>query len=28
MTTVKRWKFAPMDEPMTVRRSFNFNNPS
>lgn len=28
MSTVKRWKFAPMDEPMTVRRSFNFNNPS
>ncbi len=26
--TVKRWKFAPLDEPMTVRRSFNFNNPS
>lgn len=28
VTTVKRWKFAPMDEPMTVRRSFSFNNPS
>lgn len=28
MTTVKRWKFGPIDEPMTVRRSFNFNNPS
>ena len=28
MSTVKRWKFAPLDEPMTVRRSFNFNNPS
>jgi protein TonB len=28
VTTVKRWKFAPMEEPMTVRRSFNFNNPS
>jgi len=28
VTTVKRWKFAPMAEPMTVRRSFNFNNPS
>jgi periplasmic protein TonB len=28
MMTVKRWKFAPLDEPMTVRRSFNFNNPS
>ncbi len=28
MTTVKRWKFAPIAEPMTVRRSFNFNNPS
>lgn len=28
MTTVKRWKFGPLDEPMTVRRSFNFNNPS
>lgn len=28
VTTVKRWKFAPLDEPMTVRRSFNFNNPS
>jgi periplasmic protein TonB len=28
ITTVKRWKFAPMDEPMTVRRSFNFTNPS
>ncbi len=26
--TVKRWKFAPVNEPMTVRRSFNFNNPS
>lgn len=28
VTTVKRWKFAPLAEPMTVRRSFNFNNPS
>ncbi len=28
VSTVKRWKFAPLDEPMTVRRSFNFNNPS
>jgi len=28
VTTVKRWRFAPIDEPMTVRRSFNFNNPS
>ncbi|MGH8499677.1 MAG: TonB family protein, partial [Methylococcales bacterium] len=28
MSTVKRWKFAPLEEPMTVRRSFNFNNPS
>ncbi len=26
--TVKRWKFGPLDEPITVRRSFNFNNPS
>ncbi|MGH8108431.1 MAG: TonB family protein [Arenimonas sp.] len=25
--TVKRWKFAPMDESRTVRRSFNFTNP-
>jgi len=28
LATVKRWKFGPLDEPMTVRRSFNFNNPS
>lgn len=28
VTTVKRWRFGPLDEPMTVRRSFNFNNPS
>lgn len=28
ITTVKRWRFGPLDEPMTVRRSFNFNNPS
>jgi len=28
VTTVKRWKFAPLDQPMTVRRSFNFSNPS
>ncbi len=26
--TVKRWKFGPLDAPMTVRRSFNFNNPT
>lgn len=24
---VKRWKFAPLEESRTVRRSFNFNNP-
>jgi periplasmic protein TonB len=28
VSTVKRWKFGPLDKPMTVRRSFNFNNPS
>ncbi len=28
LSTVKRWKFGPLDEPMTVRRSFNFANPS
>ncbi len=28
VTTVKRWRFGPLDEPMIVRRSFNFNNPS
>lgn len=27
VNTVKRWKFAPIGEPMTVRRSFNFTNP-
>ncbi|MEO8002045.1 MAG: TonB family protein [Arenimonas sp.] len=28
VSTVKRWKFGPLDQPMTVRRSFNFANPS
>jgi periplasmic protein TonB len=28
MQTVKRWKFGPLDEPVTIRRSFNFSNPS